>query len=116
MQKNYGRGNLGHARQKGEAMTGEMNDLQHWQRHFFDEAKRIFKLFEEQGEEWDPCEVARDIQALYDTMPHQLREIVDDTFDHEPNPGELLVKMAHVHLCAEKVLGRRASGANGLQQ
>jgi hypothetical protein len=98
MQKNDGSRNYEHARgDEGEAMMD-------WQHHFFDEAKRIFKLFEQQGATW---EMVRDIRALYDTMPHQLREIVDDAFDHEPNPGELLVEMAHVHLCAEKVLGRR---------
>ena len=77
---------------------------EHWQQHFFDEAKRIFKLFEREGA---TREMVQDIQALYDTMPEQLREIVDDAFDHAPNPGELLVEMAHVHLCCEKVLRRK---------
>jgi hypothetical protein len=81
-----------------------------WQQHFFIEAKRLFKLFERlRGDAWDnnptvQHETARDIQKLYDTMPEQLREMV--RFDHQPNPGELLVEMAHVHLCAEKVLGK----------
>ena len=83
-----------------------------WQQHFFIEAKRLFKLFERlRGDAWDnnptvQIQTARDIQKLYDTMPSQLREIVDDAFDHPPNPGELLVEMAHVHSCAERVLGR----------
>jgi hypothetical protein len=40
-------------------------------------------------------------------MPAQLREIVDERFDHEPHHGELLVEMAHIHSCAEKVFGKR---------
>jgi len=90
-----------------------MSDIDLWQQHFFVEAKRIFQLFDRlRGDAWDnnptvQLETANDIQELYDTMPEQLREIVDEGLDHPPNPGELLVQMAHVHCCAEQVLGKR---------
>jgi hypothetical protein len=84
----------------------DVTDLDSWRTHFFTEAKRIFQSFKGDWQEWRD-QNAGDIAELYAGMPVQLREIVDEGFDHPPHHGELLVEMAHVFGCAEKVLGER---------
>ena len=89
-------------------MNRAATDIDFWRAHFFVEAKRIFQSYEHcrDWEEWRD-QNAKDIEALYAGMPEQLREIVDEGFDHPPHHGELLGRMAHIHCCAEKVLGKR---------